>query len=77
MNTNLQKMEKFTNMKYYINAIRNEQDREIGASRRYGPYVRLEYCMKDAEIFNKHGFLYIEVMQIVDGKEEIYCEYEN
>jgi hypothetical protein len=70
-------MEKFANMNYYINAIRNEQDREIGASRRYGPYVRLEYCMKDAEIFNKHGFLYIEVMQIVDGKEEIYCEYEN
>jgi hypothetical protein len=33
--------------------------------------------MKDAEIFNKHGFLYIEVMQMVDGKEEIYCEYEN
>ena len=74
MNTNLQKMEKFTNMNYYINAIRNEQDREIGASRRYGPYDSLEKCIEGAELLHEKGYLYVEVMN--DGGE-IYCEYEN
>jgi hypothetical protein len=61
-------------MNYYINAIRNEQDREIGASRRYGPYNNLEICMDDAEKLFHRGYLYVEVMN--DGGE-INCEYEN
>ena len=67
-------MEKFTNMNYYINAIRNEQDREIGASRKWGPYDSLEECTQDAEKFHAIGYVYIEVMN--DGGE-VYCEYEN
>ena len=74
MNTNLQKMEKFTNMKYYINAIRNEQEREIGESIVYGPYDSPYECTKDAEELQARGYLYIEVMN--DGRE-VYCEYEN
>jgi len=74
MNTNLQKMEKFTNMKYYINAIRNEQDREIGESIVYGPYDNLDECTKDAEELQARGYLYIEVM---NDAREVYCEYEN
>jgi hypothetical protein len=71
---NLQKMEKFTNMKYYVNSIRNEKDREIGASRRYGPFDSLEECTKNAEKLHARGYLYVEVMN--DGGE-VYCEYEN
>jgi hypothetical protein len=67
-------MEKFTNMEYYINSIRNEQDREIGASRRYGPFNSLEECVEGAENLHSRGYVYIEVM---NDAGEIYCEYEN
>ena len=61
-------------MKYYINLIRNEQDREIGASRKWGPYDSIDECTQDAEKFYARGYLYVEVIN--DGGE-IYCEYEN
>jgi len=73
-NTNLQKMEKFTNMKYYVNSIRTEEDREIGASRRYGPYDSLEKCTEGAEKLFHLGFSYVEV---IDEDGQVYCEYEN
>lgn len=61
-------------MKYYINTIKNENDREIGKSFKFGAYLNLDECMKDAEMMHLAGYSYIE---IIDENSEIYCEYEN
>jgi len=61
-------------MKYYINSIRNEEDRKIGASRKYGPFESLEECTESAEKLHVRGYVYVEVM---NDAGEIYCEYEN
>jgi hypothetical protein len=61
-------------MKYYVNAIRNEQDREIGASMKYGPYNSLDDCNEDAEKLHVKGYLYVEV---INNAGEVYYEYEN
>ena len=61
-------------MKYYINSIRNEEDRRIGASRRYGPYESINQCNADAEKLHAKGYLYVEV---IDEKGSSYIEYEN
>ena len=61
-------------MKYYINSIKTEQDRENGKSYKFGAYSNLDECMKDAEMMHYSGYLYLE---IINENDEIYCEYEN